>query len=104
VLQVSRSGRQFHYQFVDNVVSSFRSYASYLELFPKLKCIRQNLENLVRDMSNFHLKQLSVEFDRRRQTRSFKTNKEVFIHGEECDEKFVPIGKEIAKKRALEKR
>ena len=55
-------------------------------------------------MSNFHLKQLSVEFDRRRQTRSFKTNKEVFIHGEECDEKFVPIGKEIAKKRALEKR
>lgn len=31
-------------------------------------------------------------------------NKEVFIHGEVCDEKFVPIGKEIVKKCALEKR
>ncbi|WJX59212.1 hypothetical protein P8452_44564 [Trifolium repens] len=62
-LQSSSSGRFFKYKFVENVVSSFRSYASYLELFPKLKRIRQNLDDLVCDMSSFHLKQLSVEFD-----------------------------------------
>jgi hypothetical protein len=42
-LRISHSGHSFHYQFVDNAVSSFRSYASYLELFPKLKHIRQKV-------------------------------------------------------------
>ncbi|MCH80645.1 NBS-LRR resistance protein [Trifolium medium] len=77
-LQSSSSGRFFKYQFVENIVSSFRSHASYLELFPKLKRIRQNLDDLVCDMSSFHLKQLSVEFDGRRQTGSFIINREVF--------------------------
>ncbi|KAK2377541.1 putative disease resistance protein RGA3 [Trifolium repens] len=77
-LQSSSSGRFFKYKFVENVVSSFRSYASNVELFPKLKRIRQNLDDLVCDMSSFHLKQLSVEFDGRRQTGSLIINREVF--------------------------
>jgi structure-specific endonuclease subunit SLX1 len=77
-LQSSSSGRFFKYKFVENVVSSFRSYASNVELFPKLKRMRQNLDDLVCDMSSFHLKQLSVEFDGRRQTGSFIINRDVF--------------------------
>lgn len=82
----SRSGRSFHYHFVTNAVSSFKSYASYLELFPKLKNIRQNLDALVGEMSCFHLKEVSVatgwccslELGGRRQTGSFIINSEVY--------------------------
>ncbi|KAJ1383723.1 Virus X resistance protein-like, coiled-coil domain [Sesbania bispinosa] len=69
----------WRHHFVSNAVSSFRSYAVYLELFPKLKRIRQNLDVLVCEMSSFHLKEVSIKgLGGRRQTGSFIINTEVF--------------------------